>query len=115
MQRWRARWTRRSLRFVAALAITGSSGLQAADASAAGLEVDRALSELVDPSAPSPTDARFLASALLAVGRRDDALNLLERAHPRGAWLWFYCLAPDFDPVRTDARFVRIMREAKPD
>jgi TolB-like protein/Flp pilus assembly protein TadD len=81
----------------------------------AELEVDRALSEVVDPSAPSPTDARFIASALLAVGRRDEALGFLERARPRGAWLWFYCLAPDFDPVRTDPRLVRIMREAKPE
>jgi TolB-like protein/DNA-binding SARP family transcriptional activator len=80
----------------------------------AELEVDRALSEVVDPSAPSPTDARFISSALLAVGRRDEALGFLDRARPRGAWLWFYCLAPDFDPVRTDPRFVRVMRQAKP-
>jgi DNA-binding SARP family transcriptional activator/TolB-like protein len=80
----------------------------------AELEVDRALSEVVDPSAPSPTDARFIASALLSVGRREEALSFLERARPRGAWLWFYCLAPDFDLVRQDARFVRIMREAHP-
>ena len=64
----------------------------------AGLEVDRALSEVPDPSSPSPTDARFIASALLAVGRRNEALDMLERARPRGAWLWFYALAPDFDP-----------------
>ena len=80
----------------------------------ARLEVDRALSEIPDPSAPSPTDARFIASALLAVGRKDDAIRLVERARPRGAWLWFYCLAPDFDSVRDDQRFVRIMREAHP-
>jgi len=49
------------------------------------------------------------------VRRRDEALQLLERARPRGAWLWFYCLAPDFDAVRTDPRFVRVMREAKPE
>ena len=81
----------------------------------AGLEVDRALSEVPDPSSPSPTDARFIASALLAVGRRNDALDLLERARPRGAWLWFYALAPDFDPVKSDPRFIRVMREAHPD
>jgi DNA-binding SARP family transcriptional activator/TolB-like protein len=80
----------------------------------ARLEVDRALSEIPDPSAPSPTDARFIASALMAVGRREDAIHLLERARPRGAWLWFYALAPDFDPVRNDPRFEQIMREAHP-
>ncbi len=81
----------------------------------AGLEVDRALSEVPDPSSPSPTDARFIASALLAVGRRNEALDMLERARPRGAWLWFYALAPDFDPVKKDPRFVQVMREAHPD
>jgi len=76
--------------------------------------VERALSALVDRALPSPTDARFIGSALLAVGRRDDALSLLERARPRGAWLWFYCLSQDFDPIRSDKRFVRIMQEAHP-
>jgi DNA-binding SARP family transcriptional activator/TolB-like protein/tetratricopeptide (TPR) repeat protein len=80
----------------------------------AKLEVDRALSEIPDPSAPSPTDARFISSALLAVGRREEALRLLERARPRGAWLWFYCLAPDFEPIRNDPRFVRMMQDAHP-
>ena len=81
----------------------------------AGLEVDRALSEVPDPSSPSPTDTRFIASALLAVGRRSEALDMLERARPRGAWLWFYALAPDFDPVKSDPRFIRVRREAHPD
>ena len=90
-----------------ALARTGSQAR-------AELEVERALSALVDRSLPSPTDARFIGSALLAVGRRDDALSLLERARPRGAWLWFYGLSQDFDPIRSDARFVRIMQEAHP-
>jgi len=90
-----------------ALARTGSQAR-------AELEVERALSALVDRALPSPTDARFIGSALLAVGRRDDALSLLERARPRGAWLWFYCLSQDFDPIRSDKRFVRIMQEAHP-
>lgn len=80
----------------------------------ARLEVDRALSEIPDPSAPSPTDARFIASALIAVGRQADAVHLIERARPRGAWLWFYCLAPDFDPVRSDPTFARVIAEAHP-
>jgi DNA-binding SARP family transcriptional activator/TolB-like protein len=80
----------------------------------AGLEVDRALSEVPDPAAPSPTDARFIASGLIAVGRKQEAVNVIERAQPRGAWLWFYTLAPDYDPVRSDPRFVRVMQEAHP-
>ena len=80
----------------------------------AELEVERAISEIPDPNSPSPTDARFIAGALLAVGRENDALNLLERVRPRGAWLWFYCLSPDFDSIRAHPRFVSIMREAHP-
>ncbi len=80
----------------------------------AGLEVDRALSEVPDPAAPSPTDARFIASGLIAVGRKQEAISLIERAKPRGAWLWFYTLAPDYDAVRSDPRFIRVMQEAHP-
>jgi hypothetical protein len=77
-------------------------------------EVNRALSEIADPTAPSPTDTRWAASALVAVGRGGDALSLIERARPRGAWLWFYLLADDFDPIRSDPRFIRVMRDARP-
>ena len=77
-------------------------------------EVNRALSEIADPTAPSPTDTRWAASALLAVGRRGDALSLIERARPRGAWLWFYLLADDFETIRSEPRFVRVMRDARP-
>jgi len=84
------------------------------DLVAARKEVARALSAMADSKTPSPTDARWIGSALIAVGRPDDALDLLERTRPRGAWLWFYCTASDFDSVRNDPRFVRIMNEAKP-
>ena len=46
---------------------------------------------------------------------RDEALDLLERARPRGAWLWFYFAASDFDVIRNDPRFVRVMKEAHPE
>jgi DNA-binding SARP family transcriptional activator/TolB-like protein len=92
-----------------AIALARTGARQRADA-----EADRVLSEIADPTAPSPTDARWIASALLAVGRRTDALNLIERARPRGAWLWFYFLAADFAPIRDDPRFLKVMREARP-
>ena len=77
-------------------------------------ELNRALSAITDPAAPSPTDTRWAASALLAVGRPTDALRFIERARPRGAWLWFYLLADDFDSIRSDPRFARVMRAARP-
>ena len=80
----------------------------------ANREIDAAKAAMANPAVPGPTDARWLGSALIAVGRTDDALVLLERTRPRGAWLWFYCTASDFDSVRSDPRFIRIMNEARP-
>jgi hypothetical protein len=73
----------------------------------------RALAE-IDTLAPSPTDVRFVAPALLAAGRRADALTLLERARPRGAQLWFYLRSPAFDAVRTEPRFATLWRATDP-
>lgn len=68
----------------------------------------------IDTVQPSPTDARFIAPALVAVGRAADALTLLERARPRGAQLWFYLRSRAFDPVRGEPRFQVVWREADP-
>ena len=62
----------------------------------------------------STTSARFAAGALLAIGRRDDALSLLERARPRGAYLWFYMRSLEFRPLAADPRFARVYQEADP-
>jgi hypothetical protein len=56
----------------------------------------------------------FISGALLALGRRAEALDLLERTKPRGAQLWFYLRNPEFDPLRTDQRFTRVFRESDP-
>ena len=64
--------------------------------------------------APSPTEALFVSGALLALGRRAEVLDLLERAQPRGAQLWFYLRNPEFNPLRTDPRFMRVVRESDP-
>jgi tetratricopeptide (TPR) repeat protein len=62
----------------------------------------------------SPTNARYMASALLAVGRAQDAIQMLERARPRGAYLWFYMRSLEFKPLMTDPRFLKLYREADP-
>ncbi|HWC73252.1 MAG TPA: hypothetical protein VG454_04875, partial [Gemmatimonadales bacterium] len=63
---------------------------------------------------PSPLVATLLARALHAVGDRDRALDVLERAAPRGAVLWFWLRFPGFDTIRADPRFQRVMAESRP-
>lgn len=74
----------------------------------------RQLMETIDQSTPTPTDVRFVSSALFALGRSEDALTLMERARPRGALLWFYLQSRDFDAYRSRARFQVVEREADP-
>lgn len=72
------------------------------------------LEQEMGPDDPSPTSVRFAACALLALGRKEDALRLIERAKPRGATLWFYMQSREFAPVRSEPRFQKVYREADP-
>jgi TolB-like protein/Tfp pilus assembly protein PilF len=54
------------------------------------------------------------AVALVMLGDRSGALALLERIRPRGVRLWSALRAPDFDPVRSDPRFQRLVEETRP-
>lgn len=54
-----------------------------------------------------------LAFTLATVGARDRALNVLERIRPRGTWLLYWSSRPEFDPIRQDPRFVRVMKESR--
>jgi Flp pilus assembly protein TadD len=55
-----------------------------------------------------PNTASALAPAMLAVGDREGALRVLERAVPRGLMLRWYLRWPEFDPLRSDPRFQKI-------
>jgi len=52
--------------------------------------------------------------ALVTLGDRARALDLLERVRPRSAWLWSYLVMPWWDPIRADPRFQRLVRESAP-
>jgi tetratricopeptide (TPR) repeat protein len=83
------------------------------DKGKAAAEVTRLLQAAGDGDL-SPTNARYLAAALVAVGRAQDAIGVLERARPRGAYLWFYMRSPDFQPLLKDPRFQKLFKEADP-
>jgi tetratricopeptide (TPR) repeat protein/tRNA A-37 threonylcarbamoyl transferase component Bud32 len=82
------------------------------DTSGARAEAARMLQDI--GTRVSPTSARFAAGALLAVGRRDEAIRLIEQARPRGAYLWFYLRSLEFRPLASDPRFARVYQEADP-
>lgn len=54
------------------------------------------------------------AAALLALGRRDDAVAVLERITFRDYQLYGELQYPEFDPLREDPRFQRIFEQARP-
>src|SRR5690606_597011 len=72
-----------------ALSVIMAAQARRGDTTAAAATLERVLAS-IDVEDPTPTDARFVASALFMLGRHEDALTLLERASPRGATLWYY-------------------------
>ena len=76
-------------------------------------EITRAMADLPEGEV-APTEVRFIAVALVALGLGEQAISLIERARPRGATLWFYLTASGFDPIRSDPRFQKVFGEADP-
>jgi formylglycine-generating enzyme required for sulfatase activity/TolB-like protein len=89
--------------------------LQAADTPAARTRVERLERDIRSAGHPTITDAAWVGRALVALGESDRALELLERVRPRGARLWFYLRAPEFDAVRSNARFAKLVAESAPE
>jgi serine/threonine protein kinase len=83
------------------------------DSLKAQAEANRLLADLEEGEV-STTSARFVAGALMALGRRRDAVDLFERARPRGAYLWFYMRSLEFRPLMADPAFRAIFEEAAP-
>jgi DNA-binding SARP family transcriptional activator/TolB-like protein len=84
------------------------------DTTAALRELDAAIAAVADARAPSPTEARFLIQPLLVLGRREEALDVLESARPRSAWLRFYLSSPHFESLRSEPRFIAVFADQGP-
>ena len=86
----------------------------ASDSATARQWADSAVRLTPDTLRLSPTDALYVGAALVRTGQADRGIAMLERAEPKGAWLWFYMTSALFDGVRTRPRFVRLSERAKP-
>jgi TolB-like protein/Tfp pilus assembly protein PilF len=61
-----------------------------------------------------PAPALLLVSGLASTGQRGLALDWIERVEPRGALLWWVLQSPQFDPLRGEPRFQRVIDESRP-
>jgi len=100
---------------VPAEAVLALVDLQAADTPAARARIERLEREIRSAGNQTITDAAWVGRALVALHESDRALELLERVRPRGARLWFYLQAPEFDPIRSDSRFGKLVAESAPE
>jgi formylglycine-generating enzyme required for sulfatase activity/TolB-like protein/Tfp pilus assembly protein PilF len=100
---------------VPAEAVLALVELQAADTPDARTRIERLEREIRSGGHATITDAAWVGRALVALGESDRALELLERVRPRGARLWFYLRAPEFDPIRSNARFGKLVAESAPE
>jgi len=108
-----------ALRFAAGYRLPGLAVLVTADARsgdslAARARLPQLLRAVVDSLHPSPRDARYVGPALLATGGETRLLEFLERVEPRRATLWFDLRLPEYDGVRPNPRFRRLVEESRP-
>lgn len=92
---------------------------RAGDRARAAAEFQQALQSFLGteqrlPATMSVRDAWELAMGAVAVNKADMAIDLLDRAQPRGPWLWSYLTREGFDPIRHDPRFQRMLNETRP-
>ena len=88
--------------------------LAVGDTVAARGRLERLAGEIGGTGRPTVTDAAWVGRALVALGEPARALRLLEQVRPRGARLWYYLRSREFDAVRANPRFRRLVEESRP-
>jgi len=96
------------------LAVLTMVDARSGDTLAARARLEELLRAVVDSLHPSPRDARYVGPALLATGGENRLLEFLERVEPRRATLWFDLRLPEYDSVRANPRFQRLVEESRP-
>jgi serine/threonine protein kinase/tetratricopeptide (TPR) repeat protein len=77
-----------------------------------GDEAIGVLNELKDRAAKGYVKSYFMAMAHAALDERDTAFEWFERAFAeRDHWLLWFCTEPKLDPLRSDPRFSRLLRQ----
>lgn len=84
------------------------------DTSAALSQLHEAERSVANLSAPSPTEAYWIAMAEVATGRTKKATELLRDARPKGAWLWFYFQGPELDDFRKNPEVAALLADVDP-
>lgn len=84
------------------------------DTPAAKIRLENFMREHVNFEAPLFGHALWLPLALVAAGEEERALDLLDRVRPRRAETSAWLRLPEFDHLRSNARFQRIFQESRP-
>src|SRR5437763_1598661 len=108
-----------AIRFAAGYRLPGLAVLTMVDARsgdtlAARARLQELLQAIVDSLHPSPRDARYVGPALLATAGENRLVEFLERVEPRRATLWFDLRLPEYDTIRPNPRFRRLVEESRP-
>jgi len=84
------------------------------DSVAARARANALAAQLLATDQPVGIEAGWLVgSALVAVGERERAVDLIERVRPRSAHLWNDLGIAELDPIRSEPRFQAILAESR--
>jgi len=94
-------------------AIEAIIAAQRGDTGTAAAHIATVMRQAPDTLAPSPRAGVALAAVLAAAGDPERSIILLERISP-SAYVWCHLRAPEFDTIRRDPRFERLVAALRP-